>query len=62
MITGPVVGIVAQASVKILLEVSLATEVTLNVFLLSDVSNEGRFLIKKVAMLLLCTSIVSVLM
>ena len=50
MITGPVVGLVTQTSAKLLLEVSLPGEVALNVFLLSGMATEGRFISKQVTL------------
>ena len=48
IIAGPVIGLVTQTSVNILVEVPVTTEITLNVFVLSNSSNDGRFISKQV--------------
>ena len=48
VLVGPIVGIVTNNSARLLLEVSVTGEVSVNVFSLTSSSAEGRFMFKKV--------------
>lgn len=43
----PVVGLVTRDSATILLELSVSSEVSLNIFLLGSLAEEGRFVSKQ---------------
>jgi hypothetical protein len=48
VIVGPVIGIIGQTFARILLETNVDSDVTLNVFIMSDPVTEARFYAQKV--------------